>query len=407
MPRKRDRKVWIIYTIRQVATGRLQLVERMNNPLSKTSLIAASTLAIAAFTTSTATAQGDVLNMDPESKWSFNGDFRFRLEFNDNVGMEDRHRQRMRFRVGATYDFSDRVTLGVRAITGNADDPNNPHVDLGNVFNSMEISLDRLFFAYQPEEVDGLTLVGGKFANPIFRNPVYGEFVWDADVQPEGIGFVYGCDDDCGILEGFRFYGGQVAVLEQAGGEDAWATLLGFNLSKNTSEDSSVDFGVSYTFFGDLTPDGSTGQISGDLSTGAHGNALTGAETTSDYGIVDVVAAFNVDNFVVSAELISNQRAADGIGDTGMALGGAVKTDAGKFYYTYATIEQDAVLTAVSQDDLLMSTNFDSHMLGWKMPLTDNSGLHVWVMASEPNEMLAGAVDDTVYRFRIDWNLNF
>jgi len=64
-------------------------------------------------------------------------------------------------------------------------------------------------------------------------------------------------------------------------------------------------------------------------------------------------------------------------------------------------------LTAISQDDLLMSTNFDAHMLGWKKPLTENSGLHVWVMASEPSEMLAGAVDETVYRFRIDWNLNF
>lgn len=379
----------------------------MNNPLSKTTLLAAGTLAVAAFTSSTVSAQGDVLNMDPESKWSVGGDFRFRLEFNDNAGKEDRHRQRMRFRIGGTYDFSDRVTLGVRAITGNADDPNNPHVDLGSVFNSMEMSIDRLFFAYKPAEIEGLTVVGGKFANPIFRNPVYGEFVWDADVQPEGIGFIYGCDEDCDFLGGLRFYGGQLAVLEQGGGEDAWATMIGVDMNVDTSEESNLDFGVSYTYFGDLTPDGSSGQITGDLGSGAHGNSFTGAETTSDYGIVDVIAAFSVDNFVVSAELISNQRAADGVGDTGMALGGAMKTDAGKFYYTYATIEQDAILTAISQDDLLMATNFDSHMLGWKMPLTDNSGLHVWVMASEPNEMLAGAVDDMVYRFRIDWNLNF
>lgn len=381
----------------------------MNNPLSKSLLLAASTLAVAMLSTTTVAAQGEVLSAEvltPEtvSKWSFEGDLRFRLEFNDNAGAEDRHRQRMRFRLGGSYKFSDRVTVGVRATTGNPDDPNSPHVDLGDVFNSMDISLDRLYFAYTPEEVKGLTVVGGKFANPITRNPVYGELVWDADVQPEGLGVIYGVEDGFGIFENVRFYGAQVAVLEQSGGEEAWASLIGFDLSKQTGDDSSIDFGASYSFFGDLTPDGSTGQISGDLS----GNALTGAELTSDYGILDVVAAFNVSNFVFSAELINNMRAADSVGDTGLVLGGAVKTDKGKFYYSYINIEQDAVLSAVAQDDFLFATNHDSHVLGWKMPLSEDTGLHIWVMASEPNDpAVTTAVDDTVYRFRIDWNLNF
>lgn len=381
----------------------------MNNPFPKSLLLATGTLAVAALSTTTVAAQGEalsseVLTADAAQKWSIDGDLRFRLEFNDNAGAEDRHRQRMRFRLGGKYKFNDRVTVGVRAITGNADDPNSPHVDLGSVFDSMDISLDRLYFAYTPEEVKGLTVVGGKFANPITRNPVYGELVWDADVQPEGLGFVYGCDDGCGILDGMRVYGAQIAVLEQSSGEDAWASLVGFDLSKQTGDNSSLDFGASYSFFGDLTPDGSTGQITGDLST----NALTGTELTSDYGILDVVAAFNVSNFVFSAEMINNMRAADGVGDTGLVLGGAVKTDNGKFYYSYINIEQDAVLSAVAQDDFLFSTNHDSHVLGWKLPLSEDTGLHIWVMASEPNDpAVTTAVDDTVYRFRIDWNLNF
>jgi hypothetical protein len=66
------------------------------------------------------------------------------------------------------------------------------------------------------------------------------------------------------------------------------------------------------------------------------------------------------------------------------------------------------VLSAVAQDDFLFSTNHDSHVLGWKMPLSEDTGLHIWVMASEPNDpAVTTAVDDTVYRFRIDWNLNF
>ena len=377
---------------------------KQNNILSKSILFAAGTLAMAALTSSTASAQGDVLAQEPESKWSVNGDFRFRLEFNDNSGSVDRHRQRMRFRVGGTYQFSDRVTLGVRAITGNAADPNNPHVDLGGVFDSFEVSLDRLYFEYRPTEVKGLTVIGGKFNNPITRNPVYGELVWDADIQPEGLALVYGCQEGCGILDGMRVYGAQFAVLEQGGGEEAWASLIGFDLKKKTGDDSRIDFGASYTFFGDLTPDGSAGAITGDLN----GNAMTGTELTSDFGILDAVAAFNINNFVVSAEMINNVRAADGVDDTGMAIGAAVKTEMGKFYYNYATVEQDAVLSAFAQDDMLLTTNFDSHMLGWKLPLTENSGLHVWVMASEPNDAaVSTAANDTVYRFRIDWNLNF
>ena len=401
-------EVEILYTFafrRPAATSQ----RKMNNPLSKYLLLATGTLAVAALSTTTVAAQGEalsteVLTQDAEQKWSLNGDLRFRLEFNDNAGKEDRHRQRMRFRLGGTYKFNDRVTVGVRAITGNPDDPNSPHVDLGSVFDSMDVSIDRLYFAYTPEEVKGLTVVGGKFANPITRNPVYGELVWDADVQPEGLGFVYGCEDGCGILDGMRVYGAQIAVLEQSSGEDAWASLIGFDLSKQTGDNSSIDFGASYSFFGDLTPDGSTGQITGDLST----NALTGAELTSDYGILDVVAAVNVSNFVFSAEFINNMRAADSVGDTGLVLGGAVKMDKGKFYYSYINIEQDAVLSAVAQDDFLFSTNHDSHVLGWKMPLSEDTGLHIWVMASEPNDpAVTTAVDDTVYRFRIDWNLNF
>jgi len=375
----------------------------MNNPLAKPLLLASSVIAAAALS-STAAAQGETFITEELTKWSMSGDFRFRLESNDNSSAVDRHRQRMRFRLGAKYQFNERVLLGVRGTTGNPDDPNSPHVDIGNVFNSFDFSIDRLYFEYTPEEVAGLKVIGGKFASPITRNPVYGEVLWDADVQPEGLALVYGCDDGCGIFSSMRLYGAQLAVLEQGGGEEAWASLVGLDLSKQTGDSSSVMFGMSYSFFGDLTPDGSTGQITGDLS----GNAMVGSELASDYGILDVVAAWNVSDPVFSAEMINNLRAADDVGDSGLVLGAAVKTDNGKFYYSFINVEQDAVLTAFAQDDFLFATNHDSHVVGWKLPLTENSGLHVWAMASAPNDPdVTTAVDDTVYRFRVDWNLNF
>lgn len=366
--------------------------------ITRKALLPLAAIAFTAVGTSTASAQQE------ESRWDFSGDFRLRGEFNDNApGTVDRHRQRMRFRFGGTFAVSDEVTVGARITTGNADDPNSPHVDLGDVLNSFELSLDRLFVLYTPEELPGLALLGGKFGHPMYRNPVYGELVWDADVQPEGFGMAYGCNEGFGPFDSFSIQAATVAVLEQSGSEEAWANWIGFNVTSNTSGDSRIEGAMSYTFFGDLTPGGSLA-IAGDLN----GNALTagGTEALSDYGILDAIVAFHSGNFVVSGEFINNIRAHDTVGDTGVAVGAALKTDAGKFYYQFATIEQDAVLSAIAQDDMLMATNYDNHMLGWKKKLTDRVGLHVWVMASEPNEVLTGMVDEMVYRARIDLNIN-
>ena len=370
------------------------------NPQTRNLLFTTLTAAFATLSLST-TVQAQGIEQEEESRWSFYGDARFRLEFNDNApGVSDRHRQRMRFRLGANFVINDEITVGARATTGNADDPRTSHVDLGDGFNSLDFTLDRFYVQYQPSEVKGLTILGGKFHNPIYRNPVYGELVWDADIQPEGIAAAYGCND-CGIVDSFGFQIAQVAVLEQSASEEAWATLLAMNFSKSTGEDQRLEGGVNYSFFGDLTPGGSAA-IAADL----RGNALSGSELTSDFGIIDAVLAYHTGDFVVSGEFINNIRAADTVGDTGMAVGAAMKTDAGKFYYQYSTVEQDAVLTALSQDDMLSTTNFNNHMLGWKKTLTERTGLHIWVMASEPNEMLTGSIDETVYRFRVDFNFN-
>ncbi len=353
--------------------------------------LAAMTFALAA--TSTTSAQEET------SRWKFGGDFRLRAEFNDNnTGVSDRHRQRMRFRFGGTYMVNEEITVGVRLRTGNPDDPKNPYQDLGKVFNSFDLNLDRLYVRFRTKAVKGVTLWGGKFDNPIYRNPIYGELVWDADLQPEGFAVQFASQG-----KGKDHFGavlGQYAVLEQSAAADAWATLAGVDFAKSTSSNQHLSGGVSYTFFGDLTPTGSTA-ITGDF----RGNSMTGTEPSSDFGIVDAILAYHMEHVVFSGEVINNVRAASGIGNTGAAVGAAVQTGAGKFYYQYSTIEQDAVLTVVSQDDFLKATNFNTHMVGWKKKLSDRVGLHIWLMASEPNELLPGTVDEMVYRFRIDFNV--
>ncbi len=339
----------------------------------------------------------DAISQEADSPWKFSGDFRFRAEFNDMSGVSDRHRQRMRFRANATYTFDDEFTVGTRITTGSRTDAKSPHVDLGGGLNKMELNIDRLFVQYTPEWFGG-AFVAGKFGNPVYRNPVYGELVWDDDIQPEGLAVVYGMGD-MGPFSDSGFVGAQISVLEQSAGEDFWATLLNWHGKVKRDDDSSFDVGVSYYHYGDPTPDGS-GALLGV------GNAVAGGEFASDFGIMDAVVAYNTGDFVVSGELIKNFRAASGGDDSGFAFGGAMNTESGKFYAQFQTIETDAVFAAVSQDDFLYTTNHNSYVAGWKTQLMEKLGLHVWGMASEMEDN-GGAGDETVYRFRVDFNFKF
>jgi hypothetical protein len=355
--------------------------------------LVAGTITLSLLASSRAVAQDD-------TGWSWSGNARFRAEFNDNTGSVDRHRQRLRLRFGGDYRFNEEILVGARITTGNPDDARSPYVDLGDGFNSEDISLDRLFFQYTPNAVDGLTVLGGKWGPPISRNPVYGELVWDDDVQPEGLGAVYSMTDCLGLDE-FHVIGAALSALEQGGSEESWAFLWEAGGSVRVDDGARIRGSATYFHYGDLTPGGSAA-LAADL----RGNALTGAELTSDYGILDVNLAYEGERLVFAGEFIQNQRADSSVGDTGIAVGAAVKTEAGKFYYQYATIEQDAILTAFSQDDTIIATNYNSHTAGWKRPLGERMDLHVWVMAQEPDELLPGLVDDMVYRFRVDFTLH-
>ena len=120
----------------------------------------------------------------------------------------DRNRARTRLRVGATYKIRDDLVFGTRIVTGNFDDPQSPHHTFGTTFNSLRLSLDRIFLKYSPQRAPGFWVTGGKFAHPFYANPVYGELVWDADVQPDGIAIGDGIQDK-GRLERFDIVGGE------------------------------------------------------------------------------------------------------------------------------------------------------------------------------------------------------
>lgn len=358
-------------------------------------VLAFATLVFAGLQTASASAAAQQAE---DSPWKFFGDARLRHESNDLMApASDWHRERVFIRFNGIYDYSEELELGVRATTGSRDN-NHPWIDLGKGLTKMGFHLDRLYLRYQPEFVSGGTMWVGKFGNPVKRNPIYGDLVNDCDAQLEGAVLEWK-SGELGAFDQSTFQAGQVVALEQAAGEESTYTMLSWSGVNEIDEQSKFELSTTYFFFGDLTPDGSGALLN------SHNNR-TGGDFTSDFGILETVASYHFDDYLVTGEYIKNFRAADGVGDTGWALGALTKTKHGKFYYQYQVLEQDAVYANFAQDDFLYPTNHATHLVGWKKKLANGMLFHVWGMASKLDESF-GAPNETVTRIRVALSIYF
>ena len=208
----------------------------------------------------------------------FSGDLRFRQEGTFDVeDISDRYRARMRLRLAATYAIEDQLEVGGRVTSGDPDDPRSPHVTLGDGFDSFDISVDRAFGRWTPSDRIGVTF--GKFGNPMRMNPVYGELVWDADVQPEGIAM----STEVGDI-GLTF--GQYSLQEFATRDDSWITFLEARASTQLTDGVQGHLSAAYT---------SVSQPDGTLEDN-RGNAESGDAYASDFGVLDVIADVRFDD---------------------------------------------------------------------------------------------------------------
>ncbi|MCA9320939.1 MAG: putative porin [Planctomycetes bacterium] len=356
---------------------------------------------------------------NPRTKLTLSGDFRYRFEASfDQDGRADRYRQRIRTRLAANFQINDEVKVGVRFITGDPDDPNSPHQTLGNVFDSFAVSLDRVNLVYSPKWLPGLSATVGKFGNSFRMNPVYGELVWDADVQPEGALLEYVVSTD-GALKSFEFRAGLFDVLEQGNADDAFAYTGQIAATFRLASDLQLAASAAYYYWTDPTPDGSQSILGDDAGNVLVDRNLDGLvdDFQSDFGILDLVAAVTYDRWVVpltlAGEFIWNHRA-EGERDMGFAVGIAAGSTAKpgdwKVFYTYQIVEQDAVFSPVAQDDFLLQTNHQSHLLGIDYKVADDIGIRLWTLISARDTLGTGLTNDEgheQFRIRLDLNITF
>jgi len=345
------------------------------------------------------------------------GDFRLRAEQDFKLDdRKDRDLQRLRLRFGVNYQLTDDVLLGTRLVTGNKDDPNSTHVTLGDGFDDIEINLDRAFLTYRPEWWENSYVTAGKFNNPLYRNPVYAELVWDADIQPEGAAAGRSIHD----VAGFEELGVTLAaysLLEQGDADDANMLVGELKARFPLGEQGNATLSSSYTYYGDTTPDGASALLNenaGNAVIDTNGDG-TPDEFVSDFGIWHTILGTQYSGWktpvTFATEYIKNTRAeidADSGWAAGLSLGGNAKQGDWRAYYQWQVIEQDAVFSAFAQDDFLFSTNHKSHLFGVNYQLTDKIGLHLWGLVSARDETGTTATSDSdsnQWRVRLDLNV--
>ena len=102
---------------------------------------------------------------------------------------EDRHRGRIRARLGIKAQVNNQVEAGVRIVTGNEDNPVSTNDNLGN-FESKGVALDRVYLKWEPYPDNPFTdfvVWGGRIPNPFFSTGL----VWDSDLNFEGAAVQY------------------------------------------------------------------------------------------------------------------------------------------------------------------------------------------------------------------------
>ena len=251
------------------------------------------------------------------------GDLRLRHESSFRLdGADDRNRERIRLRLGVNYQLNDEVLIGARVATGDPDDPRSTHVTLGDVFDSLDVSLDRAFLTYEPTCFEGARVTAGKSNHPFYRNPVYGELLFDADVQPEGAVASYTYSEDTGAFEELSLAVGEYVILEQSVDDEASAFVAQASGRASFSDSLSGTLALGYYHYSSVTPDGSLailGDNSGNATVDTDGDEEPD-DFASDFGILNPIVSLDYSGWelpvVLGAEYIQNTRA-DIDGDTG------------------------------------------------------------------------------------------
>jgi hypothetical protein len=341
----------------------------------------------------------------PPSIWdrlSLYADGRLRWEstFDQPAGAEDRHRGRMRFRVGGFYQMLEKLRMEARLSTASpGGDANNPHWDFGDGgegFSGAEVVLDRFYVDYTG--VEDFDLKTGKFPHAFALPPVYSELMWDLDVHPAGFAEIW---DPKALGSGADFDVRAVQYIAVESGTEDDPSMFGLqgNLTFKPEDPLKLQLSASYSHWSSL-----------NAGAGVFGNQGN-TDVTGDFAILEgfVAATYEGGPLGRTTGFIEGMdNVADDLGEeAGLALGAqlgkAGKKDDRNVFAVYYDLEANAVFSPVAQDDTPIpgtgiGTGMDGWIFGGQWFMSDLLAFRLWALTSDAN------ASDDPFRIRFDFD---
>jgi Putative porin len=366
------------------------------------------------------------------------GDVRVRNESFFQKGTEDRIRQRFRLRFGAKVKPSDEIELGFKLASGNADDPISNNQTFTDEFTFKDINIANAYIKIAPSKSIGLdrpwvTLMGGKFDQPMYVPPTPNQLVFDPDLTPEGFfESLKLVDEKEGVLRTVALNVGQWIFQENSStGEAAIYGFQGVGTAAIGSalwtvgvadyhyvDPSSIAVArnsnsqLNITNFVTLSDDTVVGGRPVSPGTDEEGNPITITKLNSAFNNVDIGTdvliptgwpAFPLrlfGDFVTNTEANSDDNGYQG----GFTMGASRDPGDLFFSYAYEYLETDAVISAFTNSDFGRSggTNTKAHILQTGYTLTKNLSLLSTAWIDEPVDDVSGRNSNTDVRWQVD-----
>lgn len=351
-----------------------------------------------------ASASVAVTPLAAKPRLDVSGDLRVRGQgdYSDRDG-KDRNSSQLRGRLGATYAVNDRLSVGARLVTGDADDPNSTDVQLSNFDDDLQVSLD---LAYVQLNLSDLKLYAGKIPQPFTRT----ELVWDGDVNPQGVSGVFRHSFSGGTIRASSLF---FLVDEQISGSES--TMLGAQLGYDSPALGSWSYDVSGAYF-DYRLGSVAGGDAGDFRTNLR---YPDGRYRSDFNLGDLIVGATWSGLGdrwpvrVVGDYVRNFGAATDA-DRGygieLSLGRASRPGDWRLTYGHAIAETDSVFAAFSHDNLSIATNYKSNALTFDyVPFPKTTLTALWYHYRPYRAVDAGPNDftDSLDRLRLFFNVSF
>ncbi len=329
----------------------------------------------------------------------FYGDLRLRYQhdcFSTNA--RNRNRGRFRLRLGIRKTWLDKqLEVGFRLASGSNNDPTSTNQTFDNNFSKKPIWIDRAYAKYSPKSVKGLTLVGGKMANPF----VHTDMIWDSDLNPEGVWGVYKYPG-MGSFEPFAG-AGYFQLVHNRGAHDG--TMYGYQTGFNWKVVKDVKWTSAVTYYDFDHYENNY--------TAADGNTeLNGLLTAEEFHVFNLInkVSFKALNLPMSVYVDYAHNCGNNLAGESDALGVGYKIGKNKTKgdwsasYQYKYIEANATPGGFN-DGSFGGSNRKGHVFGAKYNITDYLTVGASVYYTQPvsddntGDTTTTAIGDLVWNF--------